>query len=97
MDPTLAEKHIKKYGGLLIKNLPQETTNLLKNLCNSKNSSQARPDDFLQLFIRHNAGIIDFLEFVIENQPQECSEHIYNNLLEHYLHKFKVTMVMMLF
>ena len=86
--PNLAEFHMKKYGGLLIKNLPQETTNLLKNLCNT--NSNARPDDFLQLFIRHNEGIIDFLEFVIKNQPKECSEHVYNNLLEHYLHHFKV-------
>ena len=51
-----AESNIKKYGTMLIKNLPSETTQLLKSLCTrnagDKKRQLANPDDFLQLFIR---------------------------------------------
>ena len=33
--------------------------------------------------------MIDFLEYVIKSRPSECSELVYNNLLEHYLHHYK--------
>ena len=56
LDFENAETNIKKYGTLLIKHLPSETTQLLKSLCTQntgKNKRQpANPDDFLQLFIR---------------------------------------------
>ncbi len=50
----------------------------------------ANPDDFLQLFVRHSDCVIDFLEYLITARPSECSELVYNNLLEHYLHHFKL-------
>ena len=50
---------------------------------------KADPEEFLQLFIRNNDGLIVFLEYLIAERPTECSDVIYNHLLEHYLHKFK--------
>ena len=38
---------------------------------------------------RHSPDVIDFLEYVIKSRPSECSELVYNNLLEHYLHHYK--------
>jgi hypothetical protein len=56
LDFNHAESNIKKYGTMLIKNLPGETTQLLKNLCtrnaDDKKRQLANPDEFLQLFIR---------------------------------------------
>ena len=45
---------------------------------------------FVYLFyFRHSLDVIDFLEYVIKSRPSECSELVYNNLLEHYLHHYK--------
>ena len=55
LDFKNAELNIKKYGTMLIKNLPSETTQLLKSLCTKNDGDKkqlANPDDFLQLFIR---------------------------------------------
>ena len=57
LDFVNAESNIKKYGTLLIKHLPRETTQLLKSLCTNnagdKKKQLANPDEFLQLFIRY--------------------------------------------
>jgi hypothetical protein len=50
---------------------------------------QANPDEFLHLFIRNNTGIMDFLEYMVKSRPNECSELVYNTLLEQYLHHYK--------
>ena len=101
-----AERNMKKYGSLLMKHLPRETTDLLKTLCTDyrpKNAPiitekmlegqeevqlRSNPDDFLHLFIRNNIGVLDFLESMIKSRPNDCSEIVYNNLLEHYLHHY---------
>ena len=58
LDFVNAESNIKKYGTLLIKHLPSETTQLLKSLCTNPTGDGmkkqlANPDEFLQLFIRY--------------------------------------------
>ena len=78
-------KSMLKYGAILMKHLPTETTEFLKKICVEDQSTN--PDEFLSLFIRNNEGLLDFLEHVIEQRP-DCSEAIYNDLLEHYLHHF---------
>lgn len=70
-----------------MKHLPLETTEFLKKIC-VEDPDETTPDDYLHLFVRNNEGLLDFLEHMIEERP-DCSEVIYNNLLEHYLHHYK--------
>lgn len=89
LDFDQADYNMRKYGACLMKHLPKETTELLKSLCTNWQGEQASPDDFLPLFIRHSEEVIDFLEFLTQSRPSQCSELVYNNLLEQYLHQFK--------
>ena len=88
LDTAQKLRSMQAYGSLLMKHLPQETTNFLKQVC-VEDPERAVPDDFLHLFVRNNAGLLDFLEQMIEDDRVDCSEVIYNNLLEHYLHHYK--------
>jgi hypothetical protein len=66
----------------------QTEKNSWKNL---RNKLAKTSDEFVTCFFsfRHSLDVIDFLEYVIKSRPSECSELVYNNLLEHYLHHFK--------
>ena len=88
LDMSQKLKSMQAYGSLLMKHLPQETTDFLKKVC-VEDPDRAVPDDFLHLFVRNNEGLLDFLEQMIDDDRVDCSEVIYNNLLEHYLHHYK--------
>ncbi|KAK9507651.1 hypothetical protein O3M35_007461 [Rhynocoris fuscipes] len=93
-----AEFMIKKYGVTLLKNIPDETTKFLINLCtncakNNEDSNylngycninKSSPEDFIHYFINNSEKLIEFLEELIQVNPK-LSTHIYTTLLENYL------------
>lgn len=99
-----AETSLKKYGFVLMEKCPVETTELLKKLCTNYRENNARSDmdflntnmhtdranceDFIHLFVNAPDRLIDFLEHLVRNLP-ECSQLVYNTLIEHYLCEWK--------
>lgn len=99
-----AELSLKKYGLILMDKCPNETTALLKKLCTNYRESNARSDnilldinshvdranceDFIHLFVNASESLIDFLEHLVRNLT-DCSQLVYNTLIEHYLCEWK--------
>lgn len=97
-----AEASLKKYGLMLMEKCPIETTELLKKLCTNYRESNARSDndffdshvdranceDFIHLFVNSPDRLIDFLEHLVRNLT-DCSQLVYNTLIEHYLCEWK--------
>lgn len=55
----------------------------------STHIDRANPEDFLHLFVKASDDVlVDFLEYLILNMSN-CSELIYNTLIEHYLRRWK--------
>ncbi len=48
----------------------------------------ADAEHFLHLFVSNSAQMVDFLEYMIRERPEEASGGVYNTLLEHYLHQY---------
>ncbi len=101
LDFESADLNLRRYGSALMRRLPDETTQLLKRLCNDyrpdgallvtgeeEEVKAAQAEHFLHLFVRNSAQMVDFLEFVIRSRPAEASGGVYNTLLEHYLHQY---------
>ncbi|XP_072393967.1 vacuolar protein sorting-associated protein 11 homolog [Diabrotica undecimpunctata] len=92
-----AEDYMRKYGPTLVEHAPHESTQLLKRLCTNYNKqttnnmqdalgeSRADPEDFIHLFLNHSERLVEFLEYLI-NEDVLLSMPVYNTLLEHYLH-----------
>ncbi|KAF5277458.1 hypothetical protein FQA39_LY18488 [Lamprigera yunnana] len=91
-----AEMYMKKYGQILIKHVPQDSTNFLKRLCTNyksliedegelESTEKADPEDYIHLFLNNSEHLVEFLEHLI---MQGCilSTPVYDTLLEHYLH-----------
>lgn len=99
-----AEASLKKYGLILMEKCPEETTDLLKKLCTNYRESnwqsdndlldmnsqvdRANCEDFIHLFVNSPDRLIDFLEHLVRNLS-ECSQLVYNTLIEHYLCRWK--------
>ncbi|XP_017787997.1 PREDICTED: vacuolar protein sorting-associated protein 11 homolog [Habropoda laboriosa] len=95
-----AESIMKKYGDILIKNVPNESTQFLKTLCTNYRPSnkllidqktidglidKANPEDFIHLFLNNSEHLVEFLEHLV-NTNTKWSTQVYNTLIEHYLH-----------
>lgn len=86
-----AEKILKKYGKVLVSNLPDQTTHLLMRLCSNfstQTTSNGQPlravaDDFIHTFVGQSSHLIQFLEFIVRENLS--TPIIINTLLEMYL------------
>lgn len=98
LDFVEAEMNMKKYGSVLIENVPNEATQFLKRLCTSYTSSskatqdnkeqsneKANPEDFIHLFLDNSERLVEFLEHLTKTDGK-WGTPIYNTLVEHYLH-----------
>eukprot|EP01084_Bolivina_argentea_P054152 99324_1 len=83
-----ADKSMKRIGKTLIENEPKGTTELIKVLCTSFDNNdqhKANAEEFIHLFVRQPSELRDFLEFLIDTEPSNCSTVVYNTLLEIYM------------
>jgi len=85
LSPGELEDQLKLYGSILLEHLPQETTAILKSLCDQPSF---RPQFFIPLFINNAASMLDFLEHVVEHVSNVTSQ-VWNTLLEYNLHMYK--------
>lgn len=101
-----AEASLRKYGLILMEKCPIETTELLKKLCTNYRETNARSEnnfldtnmhvdranceDFIHLFVNSPDRLIDFLEHLVRNLT-DCSQLVYNTLIEHYLCEWKTS------
>lgn len=101
---SYAEISLKKYGLILMEKCPDESTELLKKLCTnyreehsshgsdfldtSSHIDRANCEDFIHLFVHSPERLIDFLEHLVRNLTN-CSQLVYNTLIEHYLYQWK--------
>ncbi|XP_064459798.1 vacuolar protein sorting-associated protein 11 homolog isoform X2 [Ornithodoros turicata] len=92
---TQAESYMKKYGKTLLTYVPEQTTDLLKNLCYDYRPSndplpveqRSHPEDFIHIFVSNSEKLLEFLQHMVEVQPQS-STLVYNTLLELHLQSF---------
>ncbi|KAJ6646297.1 Vacuolar protein sorting-associated protein 11 like [Pseudolycoriella hygida] len=100
-----AEASLKKYGLILMQKCQGETTELLKKLCTNYRESnalgetnlldinapvdRANCEDFIHFFVNSPTHLIDFLEHLVRNLT-DCSQLVYNTLIEHYLCEWKL-------
>ncbi|KAF5291395.1 hypothetical protein FQR65_LT01705 [Abscondita terminalis] len=91
-----AETYTKKYGQILIKHVPSESTEFLKRLCTNYTSSsseeieleqtkKADPEDYIHLFLTDSKHLVEFLEHLI-TKGHILTTPVYDTLHEHYLH-----------
>ena len=97
-----AESNLKNYGKMLVNEVPEEATELLKTLCTDyipegdkpsegqeiqmgRNIKKAKPDEFIHIFVHQKQKLKEFLEHMTKSR-HDCSNVIYNTLLELYLH-----------
>ncbi|XP_008204135.1 vacuolar protein sorting-associated protein 11 homolog isoform X1 [Nasonia vitripennis] len=97
LDFEEAEMNMKKYGNILIENVPNEATQFLKILCTNyiptnkalpekeQSVEKANPEDFIHLFLNNSERLVEFLEHLIKTDSK-WSTPVYNTLVEHYLH-----------
>ncbi|XP_005091075.1 vacuolar protein sorting-associated protein 11 homolog isoform X1 [Aplysia californica] len=116
LDFEAAESNLKQYGKILMSQVPQQTTELLKRLCTDYKPTdkplidqssldgvlplfasilldssgigriqKANAEEFIHIFVNNSARLTEFLEHMIEVQPNS-SNLVYNTLLELYLH-----------
>jgi len=89
------EEQLQKYGSVLIEQVVEETTSLLKDLCSE---SWSRPELFIPLFVnsgssRTNSGpdrMLDYLNHVVQT-TQQLTPQVWNTLLEYNLDVYKQT------
>lgn len=91
-----AESNIKKYGKILINEIPEKTTKFLMRLCTedfetgeteadgSLIMKQAAPEEFIHIFVSQPQWLTKFLEHVIQ-KARKPSSLVYDTLLECYL------------
>ncbi|KAJ8686405.1 hypothetical protein QAD02_022199 [Eretmocerus hayati] len=97
LDFEEAEINMKKYGKILIENVPNEATQFLKLFCTNyvpnnkglqdkeQSSERANPEDFIHLFLNNSERLVEFLEYLVKTDSK-WSTPVYNTLVEHYLH-----------
>jgi vacuolar protein sorting-associated protein 11 len=88
LDDASAIYNVKKYGKLLITNIPDKAVEFLKRLCSKTDSKSnayvANPTDFIHIFLRNSIELMTFLEHILKNQISS-STIISNTLLELYI------------
>ncbi|KAK3753540.1 hypothetical protein QZH41_018510 [Actinostola sp. cb2023] len=85
LDFVEAESNMKNYGKILVNNVPDEATMLLKRLCTgTSKANKARSEEFIHIFVHQKAKLIEFLEHMIQVE-RKSSSLLYNTLLELYL------------
>jgi len=84
--------HMKKYGSVLIQNVPSESTNFLKTMCVAGLSEgfECNPEEFIHLFINDQKAMVDFLEHLVSSLPF-VSKTVYNTLIEYQLYSYVET------
>eukprot|EP00092_Neocalanus_flemingeri_P014689 GFUD01015851.1.p1 GENE.GFUD01015851.1~~GFUD01015851.1.p1 ORF type:complete len:1126 (+),score=262.45 GFUD01015851.1:53-3430(+) len=82
-----AYMHMKKYGSVLIQNVPAESTEFLKTLCVAglQEGFECNPEEFIHLFINDQEAMVDFLEHLVASLPS-VSKTVYNSLIEYQLY-----------
>ncbi|GFO24686.1 vacuolar protein sorting-associated protein 11-like protein [Plakobranchus ocellatus] len=93
LDFESAESNVKQYGKILMSQVPDEMTDLLKRLCTDYRPNdggigkieKAQAEEFIHIFVNNAGKLTEFLEHMIEVQPAS-SNLVYNTLLELYLH-----------
>lgn len=84
-----AERNMKSYGKVLMAEVPEQTTQLLKRLCTDYNPLQiisdklqsANPEEFIHIFVNNSERLLEFLEHMIKVRPSSSSL-VYNTYLE---------------
>ncbi|XP_044312298.1 vacuolar protein sorting-associated protein 11 homolog isoform X2 [Varanus komodoensis] len=88
-----AESNMKRYGKTLMRQVPDETTELLKVLCTDyrpvgdcegpsvMEGVKANPDEFIPIFANNSRELKAFLEHMLEVQP-DSPQGVYDTLLE---------------
>lgn len=82
------EKILKTFGFILMENIPDEMTELLKEFCRM-NYDFCKPEEFIHLFINRSSHLIDFLDHITVNLTN-CNPIIYNTLIENLLKKWNI-------
>lgn len=84
--------HMKKYGSVLIQNVPSESTEFLKTMCVAGLSEgfECSPEEFIHLFINDQEAMVDFLEHLVTSLPV-VSKTVYNTLIEYQIYSFAAT------
>jgi len=80
-----SEEQLKLYGSVLIDNLPDETTNILKSI---SSSNLSHPEVFIPLFIKSGERMRDYLEHVVDT-AHVVTPQVWNTLLEYNLDVYK--------
>ncbi|XP_015915607.2 vacuolar protein sorting-associated protein 11 homolog [Parasteatoda tepidariorum] len=89
LDFEAAEGNMKTYGKVLMTEVPEQTTQLLKRLCTDYNayattpdrSMSANPEEFIHIFVNNSERLLEFLEHMIKIRPTSSSL-VYNTYLE---------------
>ncbi|NP_001120879.1 vacuolar protein sorting-associated protein 11 homolog [Xenopus tropicalis] len=80
-----AESNMKRYGKTLMCHVPNETTQLLNNLCTSfpqnGEGSRANPEEFIPIFANNPSELKTFLEHMIK-EHSDSPQGVYDTLLE---------------
>ena len=94
LDDASAVLNVKKYGKLLMANIPQITVSFLKSLCSKYDAIQNKfvvdPTEFIHIFLKNSHELIEFLEHIHKGQ-MSSSKVIANTLLELYVNSFSAT------
>lgn len=87
-----ADCNMKKYGAVLMQEVPEETSKFLQYLClpNESVDVASNPEDFIYLFINNPEGMVEFLEHIVNGLPKVTSS-VYNTLIEYYLYALNLT------
>ena len=84
-----AKENLQEYGNILLEQLPDQTTQLLLDLCAkaraNDESDLCDPKEFLLLFINHNEKLIEFLEHAVIQAQPDALHSLHFALLEQYL------------
>lgn len=49
---------------------------------------KSNPEEFIHIFVKNSAKLIEFLEHMVKARPGNCSPEVHNTLLELYLHEY---------
>lgn len=86
LDAPSQKRFLLHYGTRLMSVEPELTTKTLVALCGNATPREARPPatTFMQLFVGYPRNLLEFLQSVVEEVPQDAPM-VYNTLLELYL------------
>ncbi|TPX36028.1 hypothetical protein SmJEL517_g01773 [Synchytrium microbalum] len=68
LSPIEATRALKRYGTLIVKEMPKQVADLLVKLCTSNTTTNTNPEQFIHLFVGRPEWCIEFLERVLDSQ-----------------------------